>query len=211
MKNQFINQAKVRREGKASAIILRGLRARREGKPPVTPYKRKSKDASLWLMGWGMASAHQFDATPNPKGLQPFTSDFTSVDCVDDPEIAKMCKAIPEHKLKPRPRAKPETTLVRECIAWCRAQGLFVWRNNTGTFQMGNRWLKFSIVGAPDIIGLLPNGKFLGIECKVKPNKQSDTQKHFEANITTNKGVYIVVYSVYELANKLPLGWKVEK
>lgn len=193
MRNQFTNQAKLRKEGKASAIMIAGLTARREGKVPISPYGIESRENAIWLAGWNMTNTHKF------------TSDYESIDCIDDPELAAMCKAIP--KSKPRPKAKPETKLIRDCIDWCRAQGLFVWRNNTGTFQMGNRYLKFSIVGAPDIIGLLPNGKFLGIECKIHPNKQNDAQKHFEANIVTNKGVYIVVYSVYELANKLPYGW----
>lgn len=193
MRNQFTNQAKICKEGKATAIILQGLNARREGKPPLSPYKEKLKNAALWLTGWSMGDLHPFDPVTNP-------------DKQDDSEIAAMCKAIP--KPKPRPKAKPETTLIRGCLDWCRAQGLFVWRNNTGTFQMGNRWLKFSIVGAPDIIGLLPSGKFLGIECKVHPNKQTDTQKDFERRIVANKGCYLIVYSAYELANKLPFGWK---
>ena len=193
MRNQFTDQNKIRKTGKVSVIMMQGALARRDGKPPTSPYKGDSKEAKMWLAGWNMPSA---------------TSDYISVDCQEDPAIAKLFSGVP--KSKPRSKAKPETALVRECIKWCRANGLFVWRNNTGTFQMGAAWLKFSMAGAPDIIGLLSDGKFLGIECKVKPNRQSELQKQFQEKIEFNKGVYVLVYSVYELANKLPFGWRTE-
>ena len=55
-----------------------------------------------------------------------------------------------------------------------------------------------------DILGILPDGRFLAVECKrEKGGVVSPEQKEFLLNINANGGVGIVVHSVDELAKAL--------
>ena len=51
---------------------------------------------------------------------------------------------------------------------------------------------RYGLVGSPDIIGILNNGKFVGIECKTGNAKQSEQQKNFEKMCTKFNAIYFV-------------------
>lgn len=74
--------------------------------------------------------------------------------------------------MKPAPNAYPsETTLVHDVIKYLRALGHVAWRNNTGAVKRGERWIRFGVPGLPDVLGVRrPDGRLLGIECKVGRN-----------------------------------------
>jgi hypothetical protein len=77
-----------------------------------------------------------------------------------------------------------EKQLSNQVLQTLKALGFFVWENKTmgtydpsiGTYRKGN-----AMTGVPDILGILPDGKFLGIELKTQQRKGvvSDSQKAF--------------------------------
>ena len=97
------------------------------------------------------------------------------------------------------PKENRETALVQNCLIHLKRQDIFAWRNNTGTLWVSGRVVSFGKKGSADIIGLLPDGRFLGIECKVGANKQNDKQREFQQQIESNNGVYLLVYTLDEL------------
>jgi len=77
---------------------------------------------------------------------------------------------------------------------------VFAWRNNTRTVWLDGRPVYFGYPGSADIIGLLPDGRFLAVETK-RPvgGKQSPKQIRFQEKIEASGGVYLLVRSVEEL------------
>lgn len=49
--------------------------------------------------------------------------------------------------------------------------------------------------GIPDIVGILPNGKFFAIEVKAENGKATELQKIELNSITLNKGLCAICYS----------------
>lgn len=106
---------------------------------------------------------------------------------------------------RPRTRTKsqPENEVKNACLRWLKDHDIYAWRNNTGMVWTGNHPIRFGLVGSADIIGLLPDGRFLAVECKSKTGKQSDMQKRFQENIEQNNGVYVLAYGVEDLEEAL--------
>lgn len=69
------------------------------------------------------------------------------------------------------------------------------------------RRVRASAEGAPDIIGLLRGGRFLGIECKTERGRQGPAQKAFQTMIESMGGLYILARSVEDVRRQLPEGW----
>lgn len=77
------------------------------------------------------------------------------------------------------------------------ARRIFAWRNNTGSLPDANgRRVSFGLLGSADIIGMLPGGRFLAIECKAPLGRQSIAQRRFEQAVNANHGVYLVARDV---------------
>ena len=53
--------------------------------------------------------------------------------------------------------------------------------------------------GVPDIVGILPGGRFLGIEVKTAKGKLSDKQAYFKEMIEKNGGLYILARSIEDV------------
>lgn len=102
-----------------------------------------------------------------------------------------------------RPKSQPENEVKNACLRWLKDRDIYAWRNNTGMVWSGNHPIRFGLVGSADIIGLLPDGRFLAVECKSKTGKQSDVQKRFQENIEQNHGVYVLAYGVEDLEEAL--------
>lgn len=87
-------------------------------------------------------------------------------------------------------------------LEWLYYKKIFCWRQNSmgvydkdkGIYRKARG--KFAINGVPDIIGVLPDGKFLGVEVKKPTGKVSANQRVFKANVDKNKGVSIIAYSL---------------
>ena len=96
-----------------------------------------------------------------------------------------------------------ETLLVKACLSLLRAKGIFAWRNNTGATKIGTRFIRFGTVGASDILGVLPDGRFLAVECKRPGNVVTAAQHAFQDSIQEANGVALVCFSVGELESAL--------
>jgi hypothetical protein len=75
-------------------------------------------------------------------------------------------------------------------------------RNETGSAYRdvdGERvWIKFGVLGSPDIWGILCNGQYIGIEIKSGAATQQDNQKAFEKMVKKFNGHYFVARSASE-------------
>lgn len=133
-------------------------------------------------------------------------------------QIVRMMRAREEGKdpysAKPPPRTKPptrrkqrksqpENVVKRACMKVLQARGIFAWPNNSGMLWAGDQPVRYGKVGSPDIIGCLPDGRFLGVECKAGKNKQSKGQVVFQRELEENNGVYILAYGDAELEERL--------
>ena len=93
-----------------------------------------------------------------------------------------------------------ESLIVAQCLEWLALHRVFAWRNNTGSYKTPEgRYIRYGHVGSSDILGILPDGRFLGVECKTATGKQSKAQKVFQGMIERNNGVYVVARSAADL------------
>lgn len=74
-----------------------------------------------------------------------------------------------------------------------------LWRANCGVAKIGNRSVRFGVVGQADLTGVLPGGIRLEIETKSPTGRQSPEQIAYQACITRFGGVYILARSVEDV------------
>ena len=95
---------------------------------------------------------------------------------------------------------KKENVVLSQCLQYLKLRGIYCWRNNIGAAKIGSRYMSFGLPGSSDILGILPNGQFLAVECKKENGgKLSDKQVEFLSRIKQNGGVAVCVHSVNEL------------
>jgi len=95
-----------------------------------------------------------------------------------------------------------EGAIVKACLEWLNIYGAFVWRNNTGCLKdKTNRPVFFGKPGSADIIGVLPGGRFIAVECKTPKGKLSEKQKEFLQNVEEMGGLTVVARSVDDVIN----------
>ena len=75
-----------------------------------------------------------------------------------------------------------EKHLVNWTISYICMLGHIAWRNNAGKLPITGttgkvRYINVGMKGLPDVIGYTKEGRFIGIECKIKPNKVSPIQQ----------------------------------
>lgn len=94
----------------------------------------------------------------------------------------------------------PESVVVGSCLSLLSIIGIYAWRNNTGALQdKHGRMVRYGLRGSSDIIGILPDGRFLAIECKREGGRIRPEQKEFIAKINKNGGVGAIVHNTDEL------------
>lgn len=96
-----------------------------------------------------------------------------------------------------------ESQTLAYCLKALALAKIYAWRNNTGELPNNGRWMSFGHAGSADIIGLLPDGRFLAIECKSERGLLSEAQKLFRAKIQANNGVYVVIRAPREMIHFL--------
>lgn len=98
---------------------------------------------------------------------------------------------------RPKGTRQPESAIVRAVLAYLRVAGVFAWRVNVGMLRdRTNRPVVFGAPGCPDIIGVLPDGTFLGLEVKTPTGRLRPTQAAFLARLRKNQAAVVVVRSV---------------
>lgn len=91
---------------------------------------------------------------------------------------------------------KEITQQIRQVLKLCRIKHWKAWGG------------PMSEKGIPDIIGILPGGRFLGIEIKRPGGRVSPEQAKWIQNINDSGGIAFVAYSVDEVVDRLGLGVK---
>lgn len=96
-----------------------------------------------------------------------------------------------------------EIHLVQQVIQYLRYKGHKVWRNNSGALRTGDKAqyrVQLSPAGCPDIIGWQKGtGKFIGVECKIKPNKPTYLQEQFAKDMQADGCIYILAYDLKDV------------
>lgn len=98
-----------------------------------------------------------------------------------------------------------EAKLKTDIIEYLKFLGIFCWNNrNVGVYdKRKGKYIPSTVKGVSDIIGVLPDGKFLAIEVKVKPNKPTEHQRWFLEQVELNGGVSILAYSLQDVIDAL--------
>ncbi len=101
---------------------------------------------------------------------------------------------------KRKKRRKPELAVQKACLARLRNRGALVAVTDAGAAYRAGAFFGSSIpAGWPDITGMLPGGRFIGVECKARGRRQSPAQKQMERQIRRLNGIYVLAHSVAEL------------
>jgi hypothetical protein len=101
-------------------------------------------------------------------------------------------------------RDTPEGLILNGCLRYLEARGIYHWRNNTGAVQVRpGQFMRFGKVGSSDILGVLPGGRLLCVECKARGGRLSPEQKRFIAEIGSLGGFAVVVRGWEELDQAL--------
>jgi hypothetical protein len=99
-----------------------------------------------------------------------------------------------------------EAALLRQCLDLLRIRRVFAWRNHSvGIFDPVRKVFRAhpGLRGVADILGVLPNGRFLAIECKGARGRVSAEQQAFLANVVKAGGVALVIRDVRDLEQAL--------
>lgn len=101
-----------------------------------------------------------------------------------------------------------ETDIQNAILEYLWYNKIFAWRNNnTPVYDVGGnrfrRMPKWSMKGVSDILGVLPDGKFLAIEVKRKGAYPSKEQKKFMQGITDSGGRAILARSIEDVRQSL--------
>ena len=102
----------------------------------------------------------------------------------------------------PRRRGKPERAVQKAVLGWLRANGCLVAVTDAAAAYRAGAFFGDAVpAGWPDITGLLPEGRFIGVECKAPSGRQSQAQKAMELEIRMRNGIYIVARCVEDVQN----------
>jgi len=97
-------------------------------------------------------------------------------------------------------RRKPERAIQKAILVWLRTQGCLAVVTDAGAAYRAGVFFGDAIpAGWPDITGLLPDGRFIGIECKAPKGRQSAVQKRMAQEIHRRQGIYILARGVEDV------------
>lgn len=108
-----------------------------------------------------------------------------------------------------------EADLTQACLDYLAMQGVFAWRQNSGCMKVGTRFVRFvgkEADGISDIIGVMPDGRFLAIETKLpgaeskynaKAKARLAKQVAFLDLVKKRGGVAVLAHSLDELQKAL--------
>lgn len=103
-----------------------------------------------------------------------------------------------------------ENSNTQDCLNFLRLKQILCWRAQS--FQgwlsayKGARpsYVRAGMPGLSDIVAVLPSGKALFLEIKIKGRKENENQKIFEAKVNKmTSAYYAIVYEVVELVQIL--------
>ena len=102
-----------------------------------------------------------------------------------------------------------ETDIMNAIIEYLLWKKFYVWRSNNApifdiTRKVFRAMPKHALTGVADIIGVLPDGRFLAIEVKADENKKpTEAQQEFLNNIMDRHGIAFVAYCLPDVEKYL--------
>lgn len=104
-----------------------------------------------------------------------------------------------------RTNQKPEAAALGEVLKALRTHSRVAWveRMNTGAIKIDNRFVRFGFRGCPDVIGMLNDGRFIGVEVKSNRGRLRPEQAMFIELVKSNGGVSFVARSCRDVYNYL--------
>jgi hypothetical protein len=103
-----------------------------------------------------------------------------------------------------RKRGKPERAVQKAVVLWLRARGCLVAVTDAGAaYKAGSFFGDGLPAGWPDITGLLPDGRFIGVECKAPGGRQSTAQKLMEQEVRTRNGIYVLAFGIQDVEHAI--------
>lgn len=103
-----------------------------------------------------------------------------------------------------KPPVRREADIQREILRYLAMRRVYARRINVGMIPNGRGGFRSSgMVGISDIIGVLPSGKFLAIECKRPGAKPTPAQAEFLHRVNMNGGLGFVATSVEDVEERL--------
>ena len=124
-----------------------------------------------------------------------------------DADPAKMKKVKSIDLTKKTEGIRNHQNLLKKVLVHLSSVGIFCYANNTGSIKGANRYQQYGFPGSPDILGILPNGQYLGIEIKTGNAVQNKNQKKFKRKIDENHGMFVIIHSMEELLKWISL-WR---
>lgn len=107
-------------------------------------------------------------------------------------------------------RNVPENVIKRHIIHYLKLKKIMCWSNATtgiwdakaGKYRRLNGYGMRK--GVADILGILPDGRFLAIECKTGYNKTTPEQDNFINEINASNGVAFVARNLGDVISRFP-------
>ncbi len=100
-----------------------------------------------------------------------------------------------------------ENAVVKACAEVLSIARIPHFRNNTGAMKgthKGKGWfVRFGTAGWPDLVGILPGGRFIGIECKSDTGRQTPEQASVAQSIADSGGLYVLCRDTTTLIENL--------
>lgn len=88
-----------------------------------------------------------------------------------------------------------------EIVNFLEKKGLMVWKDPKPASKPGKRAFKKSN-GVPDILGILSDGTFFGIEVKRPGEEMSEKQKEFQQRALQRGAMCFVAYSLEDVEKR---------
>lgn len=82
-----------------------------------------------------------------------------------------------------------EKDIQRVILEWLKLRGITAWRQNAGTIYTKGRRIELGPPGCSDIIGYMPDGRFLAIEVKSPGRTPTHDQRLFLTEVDAANGV----------------------
>jgi len=101
----------------------------------------------------------------------------------DRPEAAALCEVLKALNAHP-------------AVSWCE-------RMNSGAARVGGRFIRFGFTGCPDVLGMLTDGRLLGVEVKGPTGKLRTEQAFMLERIRSGGGVAFVARDCRDVLREL--------
>lgn len=103
--------------------------------------------------------------------------------------------------------ASEEAKIQSDILDFLTSKGFLVVKHNNGAHKVKGGYIRSRKAdnGIPDIIGMTPSGRFIGVEVKKPGGKPSDAQKAIVERINASGGIACIVESLGQLIQNLKI------